>query len=360
MDALVRMANERFEDLSTRVHGNLQYSDIAGNTKQTIDDNAEETAQDVVDNTPFMQFENVQLSKEDGLRIDTVLTSGGVTASLYFKATGTQIGLYRTLDDVQVWGGKLLSDGTIVTVTSALIDPTGDGSSVFLVKTIDGATLLSLSMNSYEGATDEVNPVSVGRLDGLNIGAWNAKVWQTDSYEDDFYSYLHGKGLFDIRSVDGQLSLSALNGLLIGAIASDLWPDTTGVYNLGNSSDPLRWRRLYCTESVDISSDARLKQDIKDINTDLIMHLRPRQYRLIADPEKLQYGLIAQEVKEALDECGIENADLYGDENPDSLSLRYEQLIAPLIAAFQAEHRRNDALELRLSALERKINGGAS
>jgi hypothetical protein len=30
-------------------------------------------------------------------------------------------------------------------------------------------------------------------------------------------------------------------------------------------------------------------------------------------------------------------ADLYGDENPDSLSLRYEELIAPLIAAVQKQ-----------------------
>jgi hypothetical protein len=86
------------------------------------------------------------------------------------------------------------------------------------------------------------------------------------------------------------------------------------------------------------------------------MRLRPRAFRLKAEPNKLRFGLIAQEVKEALDACGIEDADLYGDENSDSLSLRYEELIAPLIAVVQKQQCQIEAMESRLSALESIIN----
>jgi hypothetical protein len=52
----------------------------------------------------------------------------------------------------------------------------------------------------------------------------------------------------------------------------------------------------------------------------------------------------------------IVDADLYGDENSDSLSLRYEELIAPLIAVVQKQQCQIEAMESRLSALESIIN----
>jgi hypothetical protein len=124
-------------------------------------------------------------------------------------------------------------------------------------------------------------------------------------------------------------------------------------WNLGRTS--WRWRRLYCTQSPDVSSDARFKQDIADLDGEIILKLRPRAFRLKSEPEKVRFGLIAQEVKQALDACGIVDADVYGDEDPDSLSLRYEELISPLIAAVQGQHRRIDDLEARLATLEDRL-----
>ena len=153
---------------------------------------------------------------------------------------------------------------------------------------------------------------------------------------------------------DGMLELWSNDIVRIGSTnpveinGSDLNPSAAGLQNLGTYN---RWRRLYCTMAVDVSSDARLKRDIKDLDGDLIMCLRPRQYRLIAEPDKVHFGLIAQEVKAALDECGIEDADVYDDENPDSLSLRYEELIAPLIATVQRQQAQIDALEQRMKEL---------
>ncbi len=116
-----------------------------------------------------------------------------------------------------------------------------------------------------------------------------------------------------------------------------------------------RFNRVYVTLSESVSSDGRLKTDIEDLSEDLIYRLRPRKYRMKSDPGKLRFGLIAQETKAALDELGIEDADLYGDENPESLSLVYGELIAPLIAAAQAQKNRIDNLEARIAELEANI-----
>ena len=298
-----------------------------------------------------VEIENVQINKEKGLRIDTILTDGSTSVPVYFNARGTQIGLYRLSDDKQLWGGRLMPGGRVVTVTDAMIDPDGDGSSLFLVQTSDGKTFLSLDMDSYEGVTNEANPSPAGRMSGVKMGAYNAWTWQLGDYADDWYSYVAGKGRFEISS-DGQLVLFATNGIVPGYFAGGLDP-LEGGYNLGAVN---RWRRLYCTMSVDVSSDARQKDFVGDVPEDFILKLRPRLYRRKDDPDKrLRMGLYAQEVKEALGACGLTDADLLGDDNPDSLSLRYEELIAPLIATMQSQQRQIKEQGRKIEALLRRL-----
>jgi hypothetical protein len=352
MDDLVRMVNERFEDISTKLYGNLEYKDLNKAAKTDIS----KSATDVTS-------EDVKINKTDGLRIDTVLSSGGTTTAVYFQAKGTQIGLYRTSDNKQLWGGKLLASGQVVTVTSALIDPDGDGSSYCLLVTDGVNTSLKQFQNSYEGATEEENPTPVASVAAISIGSSNTGTYGISSWVDGFLSWFRGKGGLTVSAEkeldltvyeDGSTATASMNlgeayhPAGAAAFGCHAIPKANNAYALGSSAYALRWTRLYCVQSLDVSSDERLKQDIQDIDPSLIFKLRPRSFRLKADPAKMHYGLIAQEVKAALDECGIENADLYGDENPDSLSLRYEQLIAPLIATVQAQEKRIKKLEATL------------
>ena len=371
MDALVRMCNERFEDLSTRLYGNLQYKDLSASTKEEIS----ESATDVTS-------EDVKINATDGLRIDTVLSSGETTAAVYFQAKGTQIGLYRTSDDKQLWGGKLLADGSVVTVSSALVNPDTDdiyfsvraesnasGDKVFLNATYNGADIGGIGV--FQGSGESDDPI-------LFVGGGGADIFirsHVNEYEPYTpYSYIFLSDSVANGTIPGSvitLVAETLNPLTyemvypsmtIGSgIHSDgaasfnchAIPEEDGVYNLGSTGIPMRWRRLYCTMSVDVSSDERLKQDIEPIKNavDLILNVPVYQYRLKADPSKLRYGSTSQGVKAVLDRLGIVDADLYGDENPDSLSLRYEQFIAPLIATVQQQEKRIKALEDRLGGM---------
>jgi hypothetical protein len=72
------------------------------------------------------------------------------------------------------------------------------------------------------------------------------------------------------------------------------------------------------------SSDRRLKQDIEPLGLglNLIEKLEPKKFAFKSSPEEIEYGLIAQEVKEIADLIGIEaNSNLvYEDSSEDKLS----------------------------------------
>ena len=67
-------------------------------------------------------------------------------------------------------------------------------------------------------------------------------------------------------------------------------------------------------------------------------------------------GLIAQEVKEVMDQFGLASEDFagYNDTNPDHLSLQYEQFIPILIKSVQEQQVQIKALEDRIKELESK------
>lgn len=138
----------------------------------------------------------------------------------------------------------------------------------------------------------------------------------------------------------------------------NVYPWTDNVNSFGISSQ--RLRAIYSASGVIQTSDERTKTDIEDakLGLDFINHLRPVSYRykvgskqvIEADengnPTKIDeeegkrthWGLIAQEVKQVVDEAGVDFGGwlLEDKDDPDSQqSLRYDQFIAPLIKAVQ-------------------------
>jgi hypothetical protein len=104
------------------------------------------------------------------------------------------------------------------------------------------------------------------------------------------------------------------------------------------------WKSAYLQISPTITSDIRAKENISDstLGLDFINDLRPVRYH---------YGLIAQEVKEAIDASGVEDFGGWVKEDlndPESSEhLRYEELVAPLIKAVQELTARIQALEAK-------------
>lgn len=159
-------------------------------------------------------------------------------------------------------------------------------------------------------------------------------------------------------------------------------PNSTNTYDLGIGANDHQWNHIYLHNSAIVNSDARLKTNIQSspLGLDFINALRPVAYKFISGGNKVEvdqdgepivigtdengkpivettsipgkrthYGLIAQEVKTALDEANVGDFGgwVIGDVNdPDAYqSLAYEQFVAPLIKAVQELTNRVKQLE---------------
>ena len=121
------------------------------------------------------------------------------------------------------------------------------------------------------------------------------------------------------------------------------------------------------------SSDVRKKKDIEDavLGLDFINDLRPVTYQwrpsydfpkdFVEYNEENQmtldetmHGLVAQEVKAALDKTGVERFGGWKEDADGSQRISKEMFVFPLIKAVQELSKENTDLKERLTALENK------
>lgn len=143
-------------------------------------------------------------------------------------------------------------------------------------------------------------------------------------------------------------------------------PNVDNAYVLGASSFiyPYAWNSVWAY-SFQTVSDQRKKTDIvaSDIGLEFINKLNPVQYKWIVGRRTVEedesvtehpgvrphYGFIAQEVKQVMDDLGLEDFggwSLSDKDDQDSLqSLRLMEFIAPMVKAIQELSARLDALE---------------
>lgn len=135
---------------------------------------------------------------------------------------------------------------------------------------------------------------------------------------------------------------------------------------------------VYAQKALVTRSDARDKIDIEDspLGLNFIMKLRPVKYRMNSreayfeegkerdftatnDGSKAgkrpHYGLIAQEVKQSMNELGVDFAgylDSKVDGGEDVLSLGYTEFIAPMIKAIQQQQQMIEQLQKEIEKLK--------
>ncbi len=208
-----------------------------------------------------------------------------------------------------------------------------------------------------------------------------------------------------IQATNRQLELYGYGGIVFrSCLRSDVCPADGGTYKVGTSSS--RWKEIWCSTSLNTSSDRNLKKDIQDLSSDeryikFFMLLQPKSY-LFKDGEsgRTHVGFISQDVEEAMAECGLSSLEFAGfckdqkrnvrtemeeihhpadeetgkeawterkekrieepvfgdDGNPVyEYSLRYEEFIAFNTMMIQKLYKKNETLEDRISKLEEKI-----
>lgn len=175
--------------------------------------------------------------------------------------------------------------------------------------------------------------------------------------------------------------------------SSHVLPREDNSYAIGSSVN--RFANIYAANGAIQTSDARLKTEHGSVlGLEFISALRPVSYKWDeggkepirqvyrnlggeelspedegAHPAELitksvpgnrtHWGLIAQEVKAAIDAAGVDFGGwvLTDKDDPQSVqALRYDQFIAPLIKAVQELSEKNSGLEQRIVALENQLS----
>lgn len=176
--------------------------------------------------------------------------------------------------------------------------------------------------------------------------------------------YLQGIGLSDYVRISD-------NGNLI--------PSSSSVY-CGTNPNPFAGG--YSSGGWKTTSDRRKKKDFRKLLEDdrferFFELLQPMEYRLIENDEKMHIGFVAQDVEQAMTDCGISENEFYGLEHAvfsekdfesneewekfleqnggenDMYTLCYQEFIALNTAMIQKLQNRCNDFEQRLSALGR-------
>lgn len=124
-----------------------------------------------------------------------------------------------------------------------------------------------------------------------------------------------------------------------------------GYNNTTDLGDPdHRFGRLYLTNSPNVSSDIRLKENIKNLSYGLkeIMEMAPISYTLKDDASKaVKLGFSAQEMKKIIPEI-VETSE------NKMLGISYTEIIPVLVNALKEQQNKIDALEKKLDSLMQK------
>jgi len=153
---------------------------------------------------------------------------------------------------------------------------------------------------------------------------------------------------------------------------TDVYPVTDNAVRLGANGN--RWSQVWAANGTIQTSDQRAKADIADaqLGSEFIKSLRPVSYKWIEGGKvdsgkrddkgnhiyesvpgtRTHWGFIAQEVKQVIDDAGVDFGGwvLTDKDDPDSQqALRYDQFIAPLTKALQEALAKIETLEQRLN-----------
>lgn len=140
------------------------------------------------------------------------------------------------------------------------------------------------------------------------------------------------------------------NNIAIGNNAQVPTATADNQIRLGNTSITYAGVQVAWT----VTSDLRLKENIENspLGLHFISKLRPVSYIRNNDEKKrTEFGLIAQEVEEALKSEGMENTGMLTITDHGEYQLRYNDLIAPLIKAIQELKEENKRLTTEINSV---------
>ena len=165
--------------------------------------------------------------------------------------------------------------------------------------------------------------------------------------------YAGGKEVSPSKLIDAITS-----GRYVQLSSSVMEPSADGVINLGSANrqfSKIYSKEIYLNGSAISTSDKRKKKGIKNLAGkyyELFKKLRPVTFKYKNGTSgRMHAGFVAQEVEQAMQECGISNEEFGGliIQDNGEYGLRYEEFIALQTAVIQD-------LQKKVEELERRVN----
>ena len=208
-----------------------------------------------------------------------------------------------------------------VSAPATLLNHSGAGHQLKLNKAASGDTASLLYQSNWSGRAE--------------MGLMGDNHWRIKVSAD-------GSAWTDAVAIDAATAAVTVAGVLRPAADNNRTLGASGA----------RWSAVWSATGTIQTSDIRHKTEVaaSDLGLDFISQLRPVRFQWKGGDQRIHYGLIAQEVAEAAARLGKDFGGhvLADPEDPDSQqALRYDQFIAPLVAAVQELAARVEALERR-------------
>ena len=265
------------------------------------------------------------------------------------NSSGVDIGAVSGTGDVRFYTGGALTTNERLRITSTGNVGIGTTSPTDKLDVIGGARVsgnFNVDMGTlYVDSTN--NRIGINTIPSAKLSIQAAG--NTSTTESLSVLNSLANPMFLVRD-DGNVGIGVTGPTSKLQVAGDITPDTTASKNLGSGS--LRWNNIYLSNAPDVSSDARLKKDVQtsDLGLDFINSLRPVSWTWKDQSQGTtqHYGVIAQEAESAIAKAkgkDSSNVIVTHNEETDSYSVRYTELISPLIKAIQELY--NDLLGVK-------------
>jgi hypothetical protein len=269
--------------------------------------------------------------------------------------------------------------GNTVNAATDFLGSTNNANVIFKRNNIQAGSIAasntSLGVNTLLSLTSGVQNVAIGTnaLDSNIISGGNTAVGYDalQSTTGDFNTAIGNSALFSLAVGTSNCAFgynalnnqtSGINNIGIGTGANV--PFTTGNNQIRMGNTAIAYAGIQVAWSV--TSDRRWKSDIQtsSLGLNFINKLNPVSYiRKNDESKKTEYGFIAQELDQTLKEFGAINNGIITKDDEGMLSVRYNDLLAPMVKSIQELKVENDklkakneALEARLKKIEEKIN----
>jgi len=273
------------------------------------------------------------------IRVSVNAEDAGHTASIIFQSA---------------FSGR--SEVGLTTAGNFAVRTSPDGSNWSDALTIDPATN-NVGIGTDPSPTDTLTVACPARIAGPNFTFSLNDNGAIDMYNNAGGIYLRGRSPGRFLFFGATLS----NGTLINDTFY-VRPDTQDVtfrFHImpaaSNATDigsiQRSFRNLYLTNAPVVSSDKREKKNIEtfDAGLSLIQALNPVTFERDSAPNVRHVGLIAQQVKEALEDQGLSNTNIWQLADPDdeqsAQAVCYSELIPVLIDAVNELAERVEDLE---------------